>query len=121
MLVIWLQSQVRGELMLITILVICPQLSSHLIYEFIFCGGDLNARIGAKLDFSVDIDTVTERRSIDCVTNKHGESFLEFLLDNKMCVLNGRVKGLNDFTCVRTQSRSVLDYCFTLHEQIQYI
>ena len=92
-----------------------------MIYEFIFCGGDLNARIGAKLDFSVDIDTVTESRSIDCVTNKHGEYFLEFLLDNKMCVLNDRVKGLNDFTCVRTQGRSVVDYCFTLHEQIQYI
>ena len=90
-------------------------------YDFIFCGGGLNARIGAKLDFSVDIDTVTERRSMDCVTNKHGESFLEFLLDNKMCVLNGRVKGLNDFTCVRTQGRSLVDYCFTLHEQIQYI
>ena len=59
-------------------------------YDFIFCGGYLNARIGAKLDFSVDIDTVPECKSFDCLTNKHGEPFLEFLLDNKMCVLSSK-------------------------------
>ena len=37
-----------------------------------------------------------------------------------MAVLNGRV-GVNDFTCVRPQGRSVIDYCFTTHEGFKYI
>ena len=30
-----------------------------------------------------------------------------------MCILNGRAPGENDFTCIRPQGRSVVDYIFT--------
>ena len=61
------------------------------------------------------------RHIIDEISNKHGESFLEFLTDNQMSVLNGRFKGSNDFTCIRAQGRSVVDYGFTTYEGFQYI
>ena len=89
--------------------------------DFIIGAGDLNARIGSKTDFIPDIDVVCTRHIIDEISNKHGESFLEFLTDNQMSVLNGRFKGSNDFTCIRTQGRSVVDYGFTTHEGFQYV
>ena len=89
-------------------------------YDFIIAAGDFNARIGSKNDFISDIDDISNRVAIDEITNKHGEAFLEFLIDNKMAVLNGRI-GVDDFTCVRPQGRSVVDYCFTTHEGFKYI
>ena len=38
-----------------------------------------------------------------------------------MCVLNGRSKGQNDFTCVRPQGLSVVDYCFVPHDYLKYV
>ena len=89
-------------------------------YDF-FGGGDLNARIAYKLDYSLEIDSVPLRNILDHVVNKHGESFLEFLMDNKMCVLNGRSKGQNDFTCIGPQGLSVVDYCFVSHDYLKYV
>ena len=38
-----------------------------------------------------------------------------------MCILNGRAPGENDFTCIRPQGRSVVDYFFTSLENIQCV
>ena len=38
-----------------------------------------------------------------------------------MCVLNGKSKGQNDFTCIRPQSLSVVDYCFVPHDYLKYV
>ena len=86
----------------------------------IFGAGDFNARIGSKNDYIVEIDNVTVMEVIDETTNKNGESFIDFSTDNKLAVLNGRL-GFNDFTCIRPQGRSVVDYCFTSHEGLQYV
>ena len=52
--------------------------------------------------------------------NKHGEALIDFLLSTKMCVLNGRVKGDNGFTCISTKGKSVVDYFITYIECVQY-
>ena len=38
-----------------------------------------------------------------------------------MCVLNGRSKGQNDFTCIKPQGLSVVDYCFVPHDYLKYV
>ena len=45
------------------------------------------------------------------MSNQHGVALVEFLLESKMCILNGRINPQNDdFTCVSTKGRSVVDY-----------
>jgi hypothetical protein len=84
-------------------------------------GGDFNARIGQMNDFLVDIDEVPQRDKIDDVVNKHGEAFLEFLMSSKLCVLNGRVKGEDTFTCIKPQGRSVVDYFMTQLDSLKHV
>ena len=52
------------------------------------------------------------------VVNQHGHTFLEFLNDAKMCVLNGRFRDTDDnFTSVSTKGKSVVDYmCVPNHD-----
>ena len=38
-----------------------------------------------------------------------------------LSVVNGRFKGSNDLTCIRTQGRSAVEYGFTTHEGFHYI
>ncbi len=46
-----------------------------------------------------DIDGISLRINRDTVKNSHGECFMDFLKDNKLCVLNGRVTPtLDDYT-----------------------
>ncbi len=35
-----------------------------------------------------------------------------------MCVLNGRVQGLDNFTCISTKGTSVVDYILVPHENV---
>lgn len=57
----------------------------------IFMCGDVNARTGSLPDLVTDVDDVSPRDNIDTVINAHGRSFVEFLQEAKMCVVNGRV------------------------------
>ena len=80
--------------------------------------GDFN-RVGTKTDFLKGIDNITPRNSIDQTVNGHGNVFIEFLLESKLCVLNGRVTPQSDdFTSVITRSKSVVDFIAVLHENI---
>lgn len=83
--------------------------------------GDFNARIGNMDDFIIDVDELTARESIDNVKNKHGEALIEFLKDMKMCIINGRLNSDNDnFTCISTKGKSVVDYFLTLHSNLKH-
>ncbi len=59
--------------------------------ELTFVCGDIFGRI-SKLSDVIDFDTIPVRNNIDDIVHGHGESLIEFLIDSKMCVLNGRVQ-----------------------------
>ena len=70
--------------------------------DAVFLCGDLNSRIGS-LDDTSDFDDINIpcRKIIDKTTNQHGNAFIEFLNEAKMCVLNGRFDNDDDnFTSV---------------------
>ena len=76
--------------------------------------GDLNARLGNMYDFIKNVDNIQERTIIDNVCNSHGEALIDFLLESKMVVVNGRVNPENDkYTRVHTTGSSVVDYICT--------
>jgi len=57
---------------------------------------------------------------IDYTENSNGDLFIEFLTDINFAILNGRI-GVNDFTYISPQGRSVVDYICVLYEQFEYI
>ena len=88
--------------------------------DLLICAGDFNARIGKKLDFIQDVDDVPNRNVIDHTCNKNGEAFIDFLLSNKLCVLNGRINGCDNFTYIKPNGRSVVDYFISFIECLPY-
>ena len=84
-------------------------------------GGDVNAKIGDKVDFIPDIDVIPERVVLDNSNNKHVESFINFLLANKMCVVNGRImQGKDNFMYITRKGKSVVDYFVTSMKGLKY-
>lgn len=81
-------------------------------------GGDYNARIATKQDYIEGVDDVAARKVIDNGSNKHGDAFIDFLLSSKLCILNGRVDGHDDYTFINPQGRSVVDYFVTNIENV---
>ena len=69
-------------------------------------------------DYIEGVDDVIERDIIDSISNHYGDLLLNFLIDCNFCMLNGRVKGKNEFTHVSHRGRSVVDYVLIPHEQI---
>ena len=57
-----------------------------------------------------------KRQVIDECFNKHGEAFLDFLIEARLAVTNGRIPGRNDFTSVSTRGKSLVDYIAVPHE-----
>ena len=56
------------------------------------------------------------RVNIDERLNDHGRAFLGFLLQVKMCVLNGRICPINDsFTSISHRGKAVVDYIAVQH------
>ena len=49
------------------------------------------SRIGKVLDFVPEIDNLPERVVIDEIHNQNGTIMCDFLLENKLAVVNGRV------------------------------
>ena len=82
-------------------------------------GGDYNARIADKADFIVDVDDVKPRCNIDTVSNGHGNSFLEFLTDTRVGVVNGRVTPVYDnFTSISGRGTEVVDHLCANYESL---
>ncbi|CAC5405576.1 unnamed protein product [Mytilus coruscus] len=78
--------------------------------DAIFLCGDFNSRIGSLKDYS-DFDELPLRLSLDKTVNQHGNTFLEFLNESKMCVLNGRFdQDKDNFTFISGRGKSVVDY-----------
>jgi hypothetical protein len=93
------------------------------IYEFQDCGtifvcGDFNSRTGNLSDFIEGVDEVPERTIVDATNNEYGSVMIDFLINTNYCMLNGRNCINNDFTCVRTQGMSVVDYCLVNHNDL---
>ena len=66
----------------------------------VFVAGDFNARIGSRLDFIEHMDLLNKRHVLDKTINSYCDSFLEFIKDVKMCIVNGRVTPeFDNFTC----------------------
>ena len=86
---------------------------------FSMCG-DFNARCADSQDFIAGVDNIPERQVIDFTANKHGELLCEFLINSNCCMLNGRnpESSANEFTCIRSQGSSVVDYCLVPHEDL---
>ena len=63
------------------------------------------------------IDNIRPRNSIDHIVNQHGLTFIDFLCDSKICILNGRFDSdFDNFTCVSHRGRSVVDYVCVPHD-----
>lgn len=66
-----------------------------LIYSLCDCDAiylvrDVNSRLGTLTDYIDGIDDISERAVLDNIKNKHGEVYQDFLIEAKMCVLNGK-------------------------------
>ena len=87
-------------------------LYTHSECDFILLAGDLNSRIGELKDIINDTDSIPFRNVLDKIKSQHGQEMVEFLIELRFCVLNGR--SANDgFTSVSTKGKSVVDYlCF---------
>ena len=85
----------------------------------VFICGDFNSRCGEASDYVEGVDDVRERDVIDVTMNHYGDLLLNFLIDCNFCMINGRVKGKNDFTHVSHRGRSVVDYVLVPHEQLR--
>ena len=95
------------------------------VYEYqndghlIVCG-DLNTRVGQESDYIEGVDDVKPREVIDDTINRYGDHFLDFLINCNFCMLNGRL-GTNDFTHTSKRGRSVVDYAWVPHNNMQII
>ncbi|CAG2236293.1 unnamed protein product [Mytilus edulis] len=89
--------------------------------DMIILCGDFNSRIGNLKDYS-EFDCIPTRNVIDKTKNQHGKSFIEFLNESKMCILNGRYDPVHDdFTCVSGRGKSVVDYICVPHDALKLI
>ncbi|VDI15074.1 Hypothetical predicted protein [Mytilus galloprovincialis] len=85
----------------------------------IICG-DFNARCGSNTDYIEGVDDIKPRTTIDTTENYNGDLFCEFLSDTNFAMLNGRI-GINDFTYISPQGRSVVDYICVPYEQLESV
>ena len=85
--------------------------------------GDVNGRIGEKSDYISGIDNILPRVPLDkdrC--NAHGDTLIEFLMDSKMCISNGRVNPEgHDFTYITTRERLVVNYMIIPHDCLKHM
>ena len=100
---------------------------THLMYMYsdvdaVYLAGDLNGRIGQRLDFIEEVDDVPPRTPIDLQFRGHGEAIIEFCTETKVCVVNGRISPLTDnFTSISSKGTAVVDYFLTRHDDLSRI
>ena len=90
----------------------------HSYVDCYFTCGDYNARISNRQDAISSIDDIPQRKTIDTVLNKHGEAFLDFLLESRMVVTPGRVTGNLDFTSCSVRGASCVDWFTVSHDNL---
>ena len=62
------------------------------------------------------MDLLKPRNVIDYIENHHEEVFPNFLSDVNLGMLNGRFHD-NEFTCISTSGKSVVDYICVPYEE----
>lgn len=68
-------------------------------------------------DIISDIDGIPRRTAVDRNVNQHGHTLIDFLIDSKVCVLNGRFDSNTDnSTSVSIRGRSVVDFVCVPHD-----
>ena len=77
--------------------------------NLIICGV-FNSVIGNIMDYVTDIDSIFVRQVIDKHINQHGKCLVDFLIESKLCILNGRISPENNDN---TNISSILYYCTT--------
>ena len=87
--------------------------------DVVYMCGDLNARVGSKQDSIAEIDNIPQRKILDKTCNKHGDALIDFLIENKLCIVNGRFDEKdNNFTFISSRGKSVVDYFFVSIEHL---
>ena len=81
--------------------------------QVVLCG-DFNARCGGLRDLD---DENVDRCSVDMVNNDQGEMLVECMKSTGLCFVNGR-QGADEFTCISSKGRSVVDYCLVPCEEL---
>ena len=72
------------------------------------------------VDYISGLDVLPERNTVDFTVNSYGELFIDFLINTNLCVLNGRNSVKNDFTSISVKGCSVVDYCITPYDSLNY-
>jgi hypothetical protein len=80
----------------------------------------MNARVGINTEYIEGVDLVTPRNVIDYIENHHGDVFANFLSDVNLGMLKGRFQD-NEFTCISTSGKSVVDYICVPYEEMEFI
>ena len=86
--------------------------------------GDMNERCGNESDMVsvIDGNSISSRNIIDETKNSPGPNFMDFLKSVNYCLINGRISpDMDNFTCISHKGRSVVDYMFMPHENIQNV
>ena len=74
----------------------------------ILFAGDVNWCFGNKKDYIDNVDDLRDRHILDANTNQHGQAFIDYLLETKMCILNGRFNKDHDgFTSISSKGTAV--------------
>ena len=64
-------------------------------------------------DFNSTLDDITlpERNVLDVKSNRYGDYLVDFLVDSKCCVTNGKGdRALDNYTSVSKKGKAVVDY-----------
>ena len=97
-------------------------LYEHTDVDFTYMMGDMNSRVGNLKDFIPEIDDLPERIVIDATDNSHGHALVDFLIETKLAIVNGRCCPLSDsFTCISHKGSSIVDYLIAAHENFHQI
>ena len=73
------------------------------------------------IDCITDLDVLPDRQILDTQKNGHGKSFIEFLKDSKLCIVNGRVNPeCDNYTFLSSRGKSVVDHFCVPHECLKF-
>ena len=78
--------------------------------------GDFNARC----DGLSDVDGEPSRCCVDLVKNGQGELLVDCMRSSGLVFVSGR-QGRDQFTCISSRDRSVVDYCLVSEEELMSI
>ena len=86
----------------------------------LFICGDFN-RCGCLHDYISGVDVLPDRNTVDYTVNIYGELFIDLFINTNFCILNGRNSVRNDLTSISVKGCSVVDYCITPYDSLNYL